>query len=210
MKKGKNIILIAAALVIFIGLGVGYWFYWQSNTYLSTENAKVSAKFYSVPATGNGKIMELMTNEGDTVTKNQVLARIENAPYVKAPIDGTIVKQDTVEGEIASVQTVMAIIADTDNVYIEANIEETDIRRLKENQEVSVSLDAFGGRKFKAHIEEIDATTTNAITGDMMSLTTSGTYTKVTQLIPIKISIDDAVDLQDIIGTNATVKIKLR
>jgi multidrug resistance efflux pump len=210
MKKRTNIILIAAALIIFIGLGVGYWFYWQSNTYLSTENAKVTAKLYSIPATGAGKIMELNAVEGDAVSKNQVIARIENAPYVKSPIDGTIAKMDTVEGGMASVQTVMAVVADTDNVYVEANIEETDIRRLKENQKVEVSLDAFGGKKFKAHIEEIDLATTSAMNGGAMSLTTSGTYTKVTQLIPVKISVDEAVDLHDVIGTNATVKIKVR
>lgn len=210
MKKGKNIILIVIALVIIIAAGISYYFYWESNTYLSTDNAKVAAKFYSVPATGSGKIMELTVSEGDTVQKNQVIARIENAPYVKSPIDGTVVQMDTVEDELVGPTTVMAVVADTDNVYVESNIEETDIRRLKENQEVEVQLDAFGKKKFKAHIGQIDKSTANAISGNAMSMTTSGTYTKVTQLIPVKIYMDEEVDLHELIGTNATVKIKVK
>ena len=48
------------------------------------------------------------------------------------------------------------------------------------------------------------------LTGSATSFTTSGTYTKVTQLIPVKIKLLDNVDLADIIGTNATVKIRIK
>ena len=44
----------------------------------------------------------------------------------------------------------------------------------------------------------------------LTSFTTSGTYTKVTQLIPVKIKLLDDIDLADIIGTNATVKIRIK
>jgi hypothetical protein len=50
----------------------------------------------------------------------------------------------------------------------------------------------------------------SALSGSMSSFTTSGTYTKVTQLIPVKIKLTDNVNLTDIIGTNATVKIKVK
>ncbi len=42
------------------------------------------------------------------------------------------------------------------------------------------------------------------------SFTTSGTYTKVTQLIPVKIRLVENLNLADIIGTNATVKIRIK
>jgi len=58
-------------------------------------------------------------------------------------------------------------------------------------------------------VREIDRTTQTAISGNSMSYSTSGTYTKVTQLIPVKIQITDTVDLQNLIGTNATVTIEL-
>lgn len=44
----------------------------------------------------------------------------------------------------------------------------------------------------------------------MASFTTSGSYTKVTQLLPVKIKLVEDVDLTPIIGTNSTVKIRIR
>ena len=76
-------------------------------------------------------------------------------------------------------------------------------------QSVSVSLDAYG-RSFDGYVEDVNAVTSTKLTGSATSFTTSGTYTKVTQLIPIKIKLLDNVDLADIIGTNATVKIRIK
>ena len=43
------------------------------------------------------------------------------------------------------------------------------------------------------------------------SFSTSGTYTKTTQLIPIKIKlVNSDIPLENIIGTNATVNIKVK
>ena len=71
-------------------------------------------------------------------------------------------------------------------------------------------LDAYPGRRFKGHVEEIDQVTQSALSGNMTSFSTSGTYTKVTQLIPVRIDLDEDVALEGLIGTNATVKIKVR
>jgi multidrug resistance efflux pump len=74
---------------------------------------------------------------------------------------------------------------------------------------VSVSLDAYG-RSFDGYVEDVNTVTSTALTGSATSFTTSGTYTKVTQLLPIKIKLLDNVDLSNIIGTNATVRIKIK
>ena len=77
-------------------------------------------------------------------------------------------------------------------------------------QSVSVYLDAYG-RSFDGYVEDLNTVTSTELTGSAISFTTSGTYTKVTQLIPIKIKLlDDSIDLADIIGTNATVKIRIK
>jgi multidrug resistance efflux pump len=58
-------------------------------------------------------------------------------------------------------------------------------------------------------VREIDKITQNAIAGNTMSYSTSGTYTKVTQTIPVKIDLRDRINLGSLIGTNATVTIQL-
>jgi multidrug resistance efflux pump len=88
-------------------------------------------------------------------------------------------------------------------------VEETNILKIHTGQSVSVFLDAYG-RSFSGTVDKVNTVTSTMLTGAMTSFTTSGTYTKVTQLIPVKIKLLDNVDLANIIGTNATVKIRIK
>lgn len=210
MKKGHNVIFIIIAVIIMSGLGVWYYFYWQSNHYFSTENAKVSTEYYTILPSGSGKLVKLNIGEGSFVKKDEVLGRAENGPFIKSPVNGQVVKSDVVLNQDVTPSTIVAVIADADSLNITANIEETDITKIKKGQEVSVKLDAYPGKKFKAHVEDINKVTQNALSGNAMSYSTSGTYTKVTQLIPVKIVIDDDVELGGLLGTNANVSIKIK
>lgn len=207
--KSKNLILSIVAILIMIGVGIWYYSYWEGNNYFQTENAKVTAKMYSVVPATAGKLVKYTIEQGSIVKENEVIGRVENGSYIKSPINGEVVKSSATLNQIVAPTAAVAVIADTDDIYIGANIEETDILKIKEGQEVTVELDAYPGQKLKAHVTEIDKTTQTAITGNAMSFSTSGTYTKVTQLIPIKIKMDD-IDLNGLIGTNATVKIRIR
>jgi multidrug resistance efflux pump len=207
--KNKNLILIVVAILGLVGIGIWYYFYWESNNYFSTENAKVNTQMYSVSSTSSGKLVKYTVELGSNVKENEVIGRVENGAYLKSPINGQVVKSNATLNQVVSPAIPVVVIADTDNIYVGANIEETDITKIKEGQEVTVELDAYAGKKFKAHVSEIDKTTQTAVTGSATSFSTSGTYTKVTQLIPIKIKLDD-VNLVGLIGTNATVKIKIR
>jgi Multidrug resistance efflux pump len=210
MKKSHNVILIIIAVVIMIGLSVAYYFYWEGKVYFSTENAKVSTDYYTILPSGSGKLVKLNISKDSFVKKDEVIGRAENGPFIKSPVNGQVVKSDVVLNQDVAASTVIAVIADTDNINITANIEETDITKVKEGQEVSVKLDAFPGKTFKAHVKEINKVTQSALSGNATSFSTSGTYTKVTQLIPVKIVLDEDVQLEGLLGTNAYVKIKVR
>jgi multidrug resistance efflux pump len=208
--KKKNIFFMVVALLIMIGAGVGYYYYWEGNNYFMTENAKVIADLRTVMPLSSGRLVKLNVSEGSFVQENDVIGRLENGSYLRSPIYGQVVKLNAVLNQMVSPSSSIAVIADISDIYVGANIEETDIIKIKEGQNVNVMLDAFPGKKFKAHVKEINKVTQTALTGNATSFTTSGTYTKVTQLIPIKISIDDNVNLEGLIGTNSTVKIKIK
>lgn len=66
-------------------------------------------------------------------------------------------------------------------------------------------------KNLMALITQVNSITNNALTGQTTSFSTSGTYTKTTQLIPIKIKlVNSDIPLENIIGTNATVNIKVK
>ena len=73
---------------------------------------------------------------------------------------------------------------------------------------MDVKLDAYPSQTFKGVISEINQTTQTYLSGSS-SFSTSGTYTKVTQLIPAKVLIGNKENLSLIFGMNATVKIHL-
>lgn len=210
MKNKQNLVFMIIGLLILAGVGTWYYFYWQGNTYFTTENAKVTTELYTVLPSTSGRLVKLNVSEGSLVRENEVLGRLQNGAYLRSPINGQVVKSDVVLNQMVSPTVVAAVIADTANIYVGANIEETEIIKIKEGQEVTVQLDAYPGQEFRGHVKELNKVTQSTLSGNATSFTTSGTYTKVTQLIPVKVALDDKVNLQGLIGTNATIKIKLR
>lgn len=205
----KTLYSIIIVFVILAG-SIGYYFYSKSVNYFTTDNAKVTAKMYPITPVTSGKILEWNVSAGDLVKKDEVLGRQEVLPYIIAPIDGTVVKSDAIKNQTVAATSQLAVVADTANMYIGVNVEETDIMKIKVGQQAEVEIDAYPGKTFKGKVTDIDDTTQTYFSASATSLTTSGTYTKVTQLIPIKITIDNNEKLPMTLGMNAVVSIKLR
>jgi len=209
MKKSKKIIYSVLIVLVLAGLCTGYYFYSSASNYFTTDNAKVTAKMYSITPPNSGKLLEWNIEAGDLVKKDEILGRQEVLPYITSPIDGTVVKCDVTPNQIVSVSNQLAVIADTSNMYIGVNIEETDITKIAVGQRVDVKIDAYSGKVFKGYVKEIDNATQTYFSSSS-SFTTSGTYTKVTQLIPVKVNIENEEKLPMTMGMNATVKIYLK
>lgn len=80
---------------------------------------------------------------------------------LRAPADGTITTIDVKLGELVTVQKPVITLEDVSNVYIEANINESDITRVALGQKVSVTFDAFGPEQiFTATVSSIDPSST--------------------------------------------------
>lgn len=207
-RSGAGPIIALALLVVVIGALAGGWFLLKDINTLTTDNVKVTADLSAIAPTGAGKLRRLMVQKGSIVAKDQIIAVVENTGYLKSPVNGEVVECDVTQGQMVGPSTVIAVVADTSDIYIQANVEETSIRRVRPGQIARVSLDAYPGRTFIGIVREIDKITQNAIAGNTLSYSTSGTYTKVTQTIPVKIDLRDRISLDGLIGTNATVTIQ--
>ncbi len=208
-KINKPLLIGAAIVILLAGLGIGGYFIYEGNFYYQTDNAKVDTTIYQLTANAGGKLVKVAAMQGEEVKAGQVLARVENGPYIKSPIDGTVIDVKLQEGDYVTASDVVAVVANTSDISIQANVEETDILKIHEGQSATVSLDAYG-QSFDGYVEEVDPVTSAKLSGALTSFTTSGTYTKITQLIPVKIKLLEDIDLADIIGTNATVKIRIK
>ncbi len=209
MKKAKKILIILLFIVVIGACAGGFYYFSVSANTLKTDNAKVTAKMYTVGGTSSSRLLEWNVAKGDLVVKDQVLGRQETLPNISSPIDGTVVKCDAIAGEPATPATQLAVIADTDDMYIGVNIEETQIAKVAVGQKVDVTIDAYGGKVFSGKVTEIDSATQTYFTNGITSFSTSGDYTKVTQLIPVKVVIDNPDELPMLYGMNCEVTIHL-
>lgn len=157
------------------------------------------------------QVLKFNAYVGKYVESGEILGRVDGGPYIKSPSNGKFIEVDAEKGDYVLKTDVMGYVANTYNMYIGANIEETDITKIKEGQSVKATLDAYGSQKFEGIVTQVNSITNNALTGQTTSFSTSGTYTKTTQLIPIKIKlVNSDIPLENIIGTNATVNIKVK
>ncbi len=208
-KINKPLIILAALVILLAGAGIAGYFLYDGYYYYQTDNAKVDTNIYQLTAPGSGKLLNLYVAQNQGVLAGQVLARMANGSEIKSPIDGTVIDVNMQEGDYVTPSNVVMVVAETTDIYITANVEETNILKIHKGQNVTVSLDAYG-RSYNGTVEEVDTVTSTKLTGGLTSFTTSGTYTKVTQLLPVKIKLLDDIDLADIIGTNASVKIRIK
>jgi multidrug resistance efflux pump len=208
-KISKPMLIITAIVILLAGVGIAGYFVYEGNFYYQTDNAKVDTTIYQLTAKTNGQLGKMYAIQGEEVKAGQVLARVENGSLIRSPIDGTVIDVKMEAGNYATASDVVMVVAKTSDIYITANVEETNILKIHTGQSVVISLDAYG-RSFDGYIEEVNTVTSSKLANSATSFTTSGTYTKVTQLIPVKIKLVDDIDLADIIGTNATVKIRIK
>lgn len=207
-SRKKTIVAVFLGIAAIIAGSAGFYYFSSAGNYFATDNAKVTAKMYTVTPFASGKLLEWNAKEGERVEKDQILGRQEVLPYITSPVTGTIIKNNVNEGQTVSPASQLAVIADTDNLYIGVNIEETDIMKVGVGQVVEVKIDAYAGRTFSGVVDEIDRATQTYFSG-AASFNTSGTYTKVTQHIPVKVLIDNDEKLPLTFGMNANVKIHL-
>ena len=211
-KKGKGTVIIGLilSLVLAGGAGIGIYFFWQSAAYLTTDNARVTTNLVYISPDLPGPLERFTIAEGVYVAENDILGWVENGRAMLAPFDGVVIYANAVQEQVVSPVTPIAVIADTNNIHVQANIEETDIGRLHVGQPAIVTIDPFGNQQFNGYISEIGLVTAAELAGTAMFFNTGGTFTRVTHLIPIKVNIMDDVNLDRLIGVNARVRIPLR
>jgi membrane fusion protein (multidrug efflux system) len=114
------------------------------------------------------------------------------------------------EGDVVQPgQSILTINSD-DALWITANIEETNLSQVRIGDAVTFSVDAYQGKEFKGKIQEIGSSTA-AQFSLIPANYASGNFTKITQRVPVKISIEPSsnFDLKSFLpGMSVIVKIK--
>ena len=214
-KCKKMMISILIVMIVAFG-GIGFYYWYDNNYFVTTEDARVTGDLVKVSPQISGKLLEFNAEEGDSISQDQILGRQEmtslpdtnvEQSVIRAPISGIVIKKVGNVGEIEAVGQSIAMIVDPQKLYITANIEETKLGKVKQGQNVEITIDQIEGKTFTGKVKYVGKASNS--TFSILPTSTSGTFTKVVQRVPVKIELDK-VNSELLPGTNAIVKIHVK
>ncbi len=126
--------------------------------------------------------------------------------YLRSPIRGVVVQKNAELGNLLDPSQIAFIVSDIDHAWVEANIEETSVKRLKVGQNVDIKLDSGGHLQGK--VQNIRRATASQFALIPME-NSGGNFTKVVQRIPIKIALEPHSNVDFWSGQSVSVKIRI-
>ncbi|HCV0191117.1 TPA: HlyD family secretion protein [Staphylococcus aureus] len=210
----KMILINVITVVVLLAIGIAGFYFWNKTTsYITTDNAKVNGDQIKIASPVSGQIKSLNVKQGDKLDKGDKVATVTvqgqdgetKDMELKMPQKGTIAKLDGMEGSMVQAGNPIAYAYNLDDLYVTANIDEKDIKDVEVGKDVDVTID---GQKasVKGKVDSIGKATAASFSL-MPSSNSDGNYTKVSQVIPVKITLDSEPSKQVVPGMNAEVKI---
>jgi membrane fusion protein (multidrug efflux system) len=192
----------------------------RAATEIGGAQAKVGEAIGRLAQAGTGQQQVAVSQaqaETAGATIEQLRAAVAQAElelsYTKiyAPETGRITRKAVEEGALVQAgQPLMAVVSG--DIWVTANFKETQLGDIKPGLPVEITIDAYPGKVFNAHVESIQAGT-----GARFSMippeNATGNYVKVVQRVPVKIVFDpDQLDPQHMLapGMSVTPEVKVR
>lgn len=108
---------------------------------------------------------------------------------ILAPAAGVVSKRSALEGSYVQKGSPLLSLVETQELWVIANYKETQMTEIKNNLEAEIEVDSYPGKVFKGHVQSIQSGT-----GARFSLlppeNAAGSFVKVVQRIPVKITFD--------------------
>lgn len=194
--------------------------YDQARYALSAEQQKL----VSLEQQAKSQLAKLSGNPDLDVTTHpqylQAKAQVDEAQrqldntIVRAPFDGIATQTSGLQPGVYVVSSMAAFsntaavgLVSTDNIWVDANMKETDLTYVKPGDKVDVTVDTYPGKTWTATVESVGAAT-GADFSLLPSNNSSGNWTKVVQRIPVRVHVErHAGDPVLRSGMSATVEI---
>lgn len=205
--KRKPLLMLGGVLALAAALVVGGRWWYDSVHYVSTDNAQVGGFMVQVGTLDAGRVATVRFDVGDRVVKDDVVATL-NTPLpvgttssgaprldfqrtldtqveVRSPISGIVVARSANPGDTVPIGQTILTVVDPNQLWITANIDERQSRRVRPGQRVTITVDALG-KDVEGRVAAITQAT--AATFSMLpSKNVSGNYTREVQYVPVKI-----------------------
>ncbi len=109
---------------------------------------------------------------------------------ITAPTDGKVVMTFVRKGEHVAAGQRILMFHDPNQTWVEANVRETDVGRIKAGMKADIHVDAYPGTVFKGEVFRIGQAATNRF-ALLPDPNPSGNFTKITQRLPLRVKLID-------------------
>jgi membrane fusion protein (multidrug efflux system) len=116
-----------------------------------------------------------------------IKTQLDNTVII-SPMNGVIGKRWVLKGDVVQPGQPIYTMFDLKNVWVTADLEETKLASIKNSDKVEISVDAYPDQKFAGEVYLIGSNTASQFSL-IPPANASGNFTKVTQRVPVKISI---------------------
>jgi membrane fusion protein (multidrug efflux system) len=295
-------VVVPVFILVVAAIATAWYWYVRTHDYVSTDDAYIDSDRVAISSKILGRIDRLTVDEGDTVTKGQILVELDDsdlqaqksqalasmsnaqesvllskvildrasddyqraemqlkasiipqeqydhakraleaarAEYrialsrvgtakaqlevvetqlkntiIVSPMDGQVAKHWALQGDVVQAGQPILSVYDTKNVWVTANLEETNMQYVHLNNTVGISVDSYPDLSFEGKVFQVGTSTASQFSL-IPPNNASGNFTKVTQRIPIKISIEGHPQAgqearQLLPGMSVEVRIKFR
>jgi membrane fusion protein, multidrug efflux system len=124
--------------------------------------------------------------------------------FVRAPVDGIFSNRLVNTGDYITLGQRLGNVVPLDDVYIDANFKETQLKRIRPGQPVTIKVDAYGFRKFTGIVESI-----SPAAGSVFTLlppdNATGNFTKIVQRLPVRIRVPKQVARENLLRAGMSV-----
>jgi membrane fusion protein, multidrug efflux system len=126
---------------------------------------------------------------------------------LRAPVEGVIARRNANTGEMTAPGAPLYYVADSHDIWVTANVEEKNIRRVADGAEVDIRVDAFPKRNFRGNVEFVGPVASSELSL-FPSDNPSGTFIKIAHRLPVRVKVNNEEGLLKP-GMNVVVEIKV-
>jgi membrane fusion protein (multidrug efflux system) len=168
-----------------------------------------SAQAAADAARDNVEVTRAQQNEAraQLVELQAALAKAErdlDFTSVRAPVEGIFSNRIVNTGDFIQAGQRLGNVVPLNDVFIDANFKETQLKRIRPGQPVKITVDAYGHRKFAGVVDSI-----SPAAGSVFTLlppdNATGNFTKIVQRLPVRIRVPKDVAKQNLLRAGMSV-----
>jgi membrane fusion protein (multidrug efflux system) len=123
---------------------------------------------------------------------------------VRAPVDGTFSNRLVNVGDYIVAGQRLGNVVPLNEVFIDANFKETQLKRIRPGQPVTIKVDAYGQRKFAGVVDSISPAA-GAVFTLLPPDNATGNFTKIVQRLPVRVRVPRDVAKQNLLRAGMSV-----